>query len=74
VQRSCAAYGFDAPFSIASDGTHVWVGNLDNNTVTEINATTGAPFAVLSGASYGFDIPRSIAVHGNRVWVTNTYD
>jgi hypothetical protein len=42
-----AAYGFNAPTAISSDGTHVWVANNQGNSVTELSATTGKFIRVL---------------------------
>jgi YVTN family beta-propeller protein len=50
-------WGFDLPNALSSDGTHVWVANEGNNTVTELDASTGALVQVISGSSYGFDSP-----------------
>jgi hypothetical protein len=32
------SYGFDNPWAIAVDGTHVWVANHQGNSVTELSA------------------------------------
>jgi hypothetical protein len=42
-----AGYGFSAPDSVASDGTHVWVTSGVADTVTELLASTGALVQVL---------------------------
>ena len=47
------------------------MGNLGNNTVTEIKASTGALVKVLSHPSDGFATPVSIVVHGSHVFVAN---
>ena len=31
-----------APDGVSSDGTHVWVANTEDDTVTELDASTGA--------------------------------
>jgi len=33
-----AGDGFDNPWAIAEDGTHVWVANHQGNSVTELSA------------------------------------
>jgi DNA-binding beta-propeller fold protein YncE len=32
------SYGFDSPLAIAFDGTHIWVANNGNNSVTDFPA------------------------------------
>lgn len=39
---SAASYGFNQPFQIAFDGTHLWITNGSGNSVTEINASDGS--------------------------------
>jgi hypothetical protein len=34
--------GFHDPVAIADDGTHVWVTNVGNDSVTELNASDGS--------------------------------
>ena len=63
--------GFRQPDAIASDGTHVWVANNDGNSVTELNASTGALVKVISGSRYEFNDPDAIASDGTHVWVAN---
>ena len=69
-------YGFDNPDAISSDGSHVWVANIETespggNSVTELDASTGALLRVLSASSYGFDDPDAISSDGTDVWVAN---
>ena len=56
------------PVGVSSDGTHVWVANSADDTVTEINASNGTvigpPIKVGSG-------PDSISSDGIHVWVAN---
>ena len=40
-------YGFDAPEGLALDGTHIWVSNNANNTITEIDQSSGALIKIL---------------------------
>ena len=64
-----------SPTAVSSDGTHVWVANNGDGTVTELNATTGAvigaPISVGSGARSG---PDAISSDGTHVWVANSND
>jgi outer membrane protein assembly factor BamB len=39
---SSKADDFDWPYAVAMDGTHAWVPNWDNNTVTELNESNGS--------------------------------
>ena len=41
------------------------------DSVTELNAATGALVQVMSGPSYGFSHPRAISSDGSHVWVAN---
>jgi hypothetical protein len=60
----------DAPyFSISSDGTHVWVAN-GNDTVTELDASTGAVVQTIDGVNG----PDGVSSDGTDVWVANEYD
>ena len=49
----------------------LWVANSLGNSVTEINAGTGALIRVLSGREYHFKDPTGIAASGRTAWVTN---
>jgi DNA-binding beta-propeller fold protein YncE len=64
-------YGFNGPDAIAVDGTHVWVANANDNSVTKLRASTGALVKILSASSYGFGVPDAIAADGTHVWVAN---
>jgi hypothetical protein len=35
-------YGFYYPSAIAADGTHVWVTNVGNDSVIELNSSAGS--------------------------------
>jgi DNA-binding beta-propeller fold protein YncE len=63
--------GFNRPYAISSDGTHVWVANYGGNSVTELAAATGALVKVISGSSYGFNYPDAVSSDGTDVWVAN---
>ena len=58
------------PVGISSDGTHAWVANSGDNTVTEIDASTGA---VVQTIGVG-NAPEGISTDGTHVWVTNEDD
>jgi YVTN family beta-propeller protein len=55
------------PFSVSSDGTHVWVANFTANTVTEISASTGAVVRTIPVDPY----PVAVCSDGTHVWVTD---
>jgi alpha-tubulin suppressor-like RCC1 family protein len=59
------------PDAIAVDSTHVWVANYDDDSVTELSASTGAVVQVISGANDGFGGPAAIASDGTHVWVAS---
>ena len=52
----------------------MWVANCGSNSVTELDARTGALVRVLSAPSFGFTNPDGIASDGTNVWVTNSGD
>ncbi len=68
-------YGFNGPNSIAADSRHVWVLNGGNDSVTELDARTGARVQTLSAARYGFKATfndtAGIIDDGTDVWVGN---
>jgi DNA-binding beta-propeller fold protein YncE len=68
---SGGSYGFNGPWGIATDGTHVWVDNYGRastgDSVTELNASNGIRVRTL----YGIKAPYSVAVQGGHVWVAN---
>ena len=59
-----------APYGITSDGTHVWVANDGDSTVSEINASTGSVTNTISVGS----LPVGITSDGTHVWVANNGD
>lgn len=65
------SYGFDAPISGALAGAHLFVANNGNNSVTEVNATTGAFIGTVSGSSFDLRAPTAVRVIGPDAFVTN---
>jgi hypothetical protein len=59
--------------AMAASGNDLFVMNGDGNSLTEINASTGALIRVISGAQYGFDNPDGLALSGNELFVANSY-
>ena len=68
---SVIGWGFNGPYGVSSDGTHVWVANQGGNSVIELAAATGALVKVISGSSYGFNGPYGVSSDGTHVWVAN---
>jgi len=75
---SGSKYQFNDPAGIASDGTDVWVTNLDDGRwVIELNASNGSVIRTLpSIAAPGTDLmvepyPHGIATDGTRVWIAD---
>lgn len=62
---------FNGPTDIAACGPHLWVTNVSGNSVTEINASTGAIDRIINTAANGFSEPMGISGDGTDVWVTN---
>ncbi len=60
------------PRKIAFDGTNIWVTNYGDNTVTVLNAATGAPTS-FSPVHVGTS-PEGIAFDGTNMWVLNIGD
>ena len=57
------------PEGVSSDGTHVWVTNSGDGTVSEIDAASGTVVNTIPVGSY----PAGVSSDGTHVWVTN-YD
>ena len=62
-------YRFSGPNAIASNGRDVFVANQLNNSVTEINLTSGKLIRVV--AQQGLSSPDGIAIGSGHVWVAN---
>jgi DNA-binding beta-propeller fold protein YncE len=57
----------NGPSGIAFDGSNVWVTNGDDNTVSEVNATSGISIGTFSVGTG----PQCIAFDGANIWVAN---
>jgi len=66
-------YGFNVPYGITSDNLgHIWVVNLEKDTITELNAKDGSLVKVYSDPSLGLKEPITImADNSGHVWVVN---
>jgi hypothetical protein len=65
--------GLVSPTAVSSDGTDVWVANLNGNSVTELDASTGALVKVIDATKDKFDGPSAISSDRTHVWVANEY-
>jgi YVTN family beta-propeller protein len=57
----------ESPEGVSSDGTHVWVANFDDGTVTELDASDGS---VVQTVTCEGD-PLSISSDGTHVWTSD---
>jgi len=64
-------YGFSVPVGAATYQGDLFVANETNNSVTELNASTGAFIARLTSTAYGFNRPTAILTVGNAIFVAN---
>jgi hypothetical protein len=62
---------FDNPGPIAVCADRVWVINLSNNSVTEINETSGAVIQVLDSSSFDFAEPVALGCGRDHLWVVS---
>ena len=66
------SYGFNGPFGVAFDGSHIWVTNQGGNSVTEINASDGDLRAdALRRPPTASTCRSGVAFDGSDIWVTN---
>jgi YVTN family beta-propeller protein len=56
--------------SVSSDGTHVWVTQTEENTVTELSASTGSVVQTITVGNR----PTGVSSDGTFVWVANSGD
>jgi hypothetical protein len=66
-----AHHHFDNPGPMAVCADRVWVINLSNNSVTEINETSGAVIHVLDSSSFDFAEPVALGCGGDHLWVVS---
>jgi len=74
VAQPSAGYGLDGPTSAAGVGSDLFVANGLGDSVTEVNASSGAHVATISGALFGFDEPTTILAVGHDLFVANGAD
>jgi YVTN family beta-propeller protein len=58
----------EVPEGVSSDGTHVWVVNGGEDTVSEIDAASGEVIRTIPAG----ESPFGVSADGTHVWVTNT--
>jgi YVTN family beta-propeller protein len=56
------------PYAVSSDGAHVWVVNREENSVAEIEASSGTVIRRIPVGS----VPQGVSSDGTHVWVTNS--
>ena len=56
----------NAPTSVASDGTSIWINNLDDNTVSKMNPVDGTKVDYDT-----LDDPQGVAFDGTSIWIAN---
>ena len=64
-----SSYGFDGDTAMVSNGKVLWVANSAGNSVTEIDAATGAKVNLFKNAKFGFEGPNQLSDDGTDLWV-----
>jgi len=63
--------GLNTPADIAAYGSHMFVVNEDGNSMSVLDARTGACLAVYGNPGIPLQTPVSVTVDGNRAWVVD---
>jgi YVTN family beta-propeller protein len=71
VAQASAGYGLDVPSSATVAGADLFVANEGGNSVTVVDASTGAHVTTITGAPFGFDQPTAIVAVGPDLFVAN---
>jgi DNA-binding beta-propeller fold protein YncE len=71
VAQASAGYGLDAPTAAAVVDRDLFVANEGGNSISVLNASTGAHLATIAGSSYQFDHPTAIIALGQDLFVAN---
>jgi DNA-binding beta-propeller fold protein YncE len=61
----------DGPLAITTDGNHVWIASSRSNSLTEVDAESGAFIRFIHGAQFGLSVVSAITSSGRDVWATN---
>jgi YVTN family beta-propeller protein len=71
VAQASAGYDLNAPTSAAVLGADLFVANQGGNSVSVVNASTGAHVSTISGSTDQFDQPSTITAIGQDLFVAN---
>jgi DNA-binding beta-propeller fold protein YncE len=71
VAQASAGYGLDQPTAATVMGHDLFVANEAGNTVSVLDASSGAHLATLAGSSFAFNRPTAILALGNDIFVAN---
>jgi len=71
VAQASAGYGLNAPTAAAVVGSDLFVANEAGNSVSVLNASTGAHLATIAGPRFAFNRPTSIIALGRDLFVAN---
>jgi DNA-binding beta-propeller fold protein YncE len=71
VAQASAGYGLDAPTAAAVIGPHLFVVNEGGNSISVLDASTGAHLSTIAGSTYQFDHPTAIIALGPDLFVAN---
>jgi outer membrane protein assembly factor BamB len=69
--QASAGYGLAAPDSAAVSGGDLFVANGAGNSLTEVDASSGAHLATIKGPRFGFDRPTAVVSVGGDLFVAN---
>ncbi len=59
-----------SPRGVAFDGTHIWIVNSDDNSISKMDIVTNAVVATVQVG----EKPRGVAFDGTHIWVANSED
>jgi hypothetical protein len=62
---------FNMPDAAAVHGSHLFIANEGGNSVTELNASTGAHISTIDGSQFQFNGPTALTVVGKDLFVAN---
>jgi len=71
--RTIEGASVEGSTNVAFDGSHAWVTNPYENSVTEFDVATGSLVRILDKRADGFSAPTGVAVGDGHVWVTNQH-
>jgi PQQ-like domain len=71
IVQASAGYGLSTPISATVVGDDLFVANQAGDSVSVVNASSGAHVATVSGPSFDFDRPTAITSIGTDVFVAN---